>query len=153
MKGLALASILTLCLVPALAHGTVIINPSNPTTSSWIWVTTEGLWPDTSYELNHQTVSVSGNTVNVRFDVDKGFMGFAVMTPFSYSALLGQLPVGTYQVNSSLYVTSMDGGLGLPGSPQYLGTESTSFSVTPEPASLSLLALGGLLVARRRRTQ
>ena len=67
--------------------------------------------------------------------------GFSSFTPFS---ITGTVVVGT----NTLDFQNLNGG----GGPGGVRVEITSASVTPEPASLSLLGLGGLsLLARRRR--
>jgi len=84
----------------------------------------------------------------------------AVIEPFTDVTDVGQLPVATYDVTARIFVhlnpdpdpfpdpwTFPDTYQGQPP----IDTMAASFTVTPEPATLSLLVLGGLAVIRRRR--
>ena len=69
-----------------------------------------------------------------------------VMTPDGGTIDLGLLAAGQYQVDAVMHMIPWYGG---PAHPFDAG--SASFVVVPEPASVSVLALGGLALLRRRR--
>ena len=79
---------------------------------------------------------------NLTLDLYLNVGMFTVMTPWSYTETIGTLPAGTYDLTVTAYYDYS----GFIDSEDYF----TSFEVViPEPASLLLLAFGGVLIRRR----
>lgn len=102
--------------------------------------------------------TVAGNTVASPSIANEIFLGHIVVTvgqgvtTFTVGALD---PVNGTNTVTKANVFDLDTGLDGDGNPvtSYtgVGTTTTSFTVSPEPASLGVFAVGGLLALRRRR--
>jgi len=81
----------------------------------------------------------------------------AVGQPWSPRSVIAVAPAGTASINAVLG-GSTDGSGTDPGNPDHYGNgggtlrfDNADLSVVPEPASMALMGLGGLMVAGRRR--
>jgi len=106
-------------------------------------------------KLTNGGLTVNGSQINLGDSPEVLGTGGGVMrVPFTVT---NASPGDVYQFNLdpardktnllSLTSTNADGNLALPND----GVTNSSITVVPEPASLGLLALGGLLTIRRRR--
>ena len=132
-----------LCLAgPAAAQSlgtidSVTIIPPAPTDADPITVQVDGTASSGPVTILGSDVTREGNHLDLVVRLDLG--NLTVLTPWSHTHEIGLLPPGSY----SLTATALAEG-------QSAGTRQVSFTVVPEPAALPLLAVAGLMLARRR---
>lgn len=146
----AFAATVSLVSAPGWAVLNVDWAPSNPTTTSWVSISAWQYFPDPGQELVSTSYSLIDHTINIRVVMQDlhwpGSSWPTVVVEDGGTAYVGLLAAGTYEVNAQMLMVPWYGGGALP-----YDSGTTTFVVTPEPASLALLALGGLLATRYRR--
>jgi len=134
----------------------VEVLPSNPGETDTVLLDATLEWPTSGYSVFESSVTFVSD---FEFEVDvivlapaPGSYNFQVITSEVSRIDLGLLPAGTYvyTINESQSPGHPWGGPIGPYSSG--GTLSGSFEVIPEPTTLSMLALGGLMVLRRKRS-
>ncbi len=91
--------------------------------------------------ITNTDFSVNGNSLTLDIYLDLGFA--TVVTPWSYSKLIGTLPADTYNLTVWRFLPSYY-------PPNIIvSSYSTSFEVVPEPATLLLLVFGVAICKRR----
>lgn len=115
------------------------IIPANPDISSDISIKVTG-FEAVGASITKSEFTMSGNSLSLDLYITYGML--QVITDWDFTEEVGTLPVGEYSVCVSLS-PDMDPTVPV----QRLGT---CFEVVPEPMTLSLLALGGLLIRRRK---
>lgn len=135
--------VFTLIIVSALSQGGLIVVPTNPTTADSVsiqfltWLGNPGVIV-TGYDQ-----SVYGYDIYLDlFTYQQPGIWPDIIIDISQTYSIGNLPAGIYQVQARQYDLSI--------SPIPYYTESTNFEVLPEPATLMLLALGGLALNKRK---
>jgi len=139
-----------LFLVAPASGGLVLeIKPGEPTVDTPVTVEAWRWFMESSYRETNTTYVLSQFHIGVEVYVVKDPIGLPVETQVGGTAHLGLLPAGRYEVDADMYLQANPM---LPAFEHY-DSGSTSFEVTPDPATLALLAVGGagLLASRRRR--
>ena len=125
--------------------------PPSPLETDSVVLNAELLWPSSGYMVLGSSVTfLSDFEPQIDIDVlvpDGGVLH--VLTSEVHSIDLGPLPAGTYSYTVNEIQTPPSG---LPLEPYWdqLTLEGT-FTVVPEPTTMTVLALGGLAVLRRRK--
>ena len=127
----------------------VTINPPNPTNLDLIALDVSGYMPDPLYEFVGDQSDIIGNSVflDTYFERPEG-MSLPVLMPWSTQETISTLSADIYDLTVRAYSRTKDDPLSVY---ELRYTYATSFTVTPEPATIALLGLGGLAMLRKRR--
>lgn len=90
----------------------------------------------------------NGNLIATNDDFD---FGGGILTSALSSAGVGNLADGTYYIAVGNFNTTFGPAFGVVSTSTAVGTNKLTVSFVPAPASIAVLGLGGLAVARRRR--
>lgn len=128
----------------------ISIDPIQPTNIDLIGITTSG-W--VGYVFDVQFVDseshISGNSINIDFyfyDSNPGGIGLPVAGGWDSTVNIGPLSPGIYGVSAKAWITE-----DLFPVYRLADMDSTSFTVIPEPATLFLFGLSGLVLRRKHR--
>ncbi|MGB8226316.1 MAG: PEP-CTERM sorting domain-containing protein [Sedimentisphaerales bacterium] len=133
--------IFAILLLPVCADATITdvnIIPSTPTLLDPITILVSGREGCGPVQIINTDFLVNDNTLLLDISLRVGFL--TVVTPWSHSEEIGTLSQGLYNIN----VRTLQEGI-------ITSTYSTSFEVTPEPATSTLLLTAGVFLFRRRR--
>ena len=123
--------------LPAQASITsVAVQPEIPTINDDISLLISGV---ESGSMEIVDTSLIINEMLLELDIYIRYGMLPVVTPWSHSENIGMLPIGTYDLTVSMFVESR---------PDLDDTFTTSFEVVPEPGTMILLGLGGLLIRK-----
>ncbi len=122
------------------------ITPTSPTTLDDIVIEAFATHSDTSLEIVSQSYSIDGNDITMELTLHAE-MGFQIFWDYGMTLPLGllegKLDEGTYNVYANFNIDNY--------APLGTLSGSTSFTVVPEPATLSILGLGSLALIRKRK--
>ena len=153
MKRITLLLVFFLVLVCGSSHGqtmmavqNISISPSNPLPSSSITVVASGVLTATNVVINSSFISVTGNIVDLFFDVTAPGFGIGINVPFTQTFFLNPLPSGNYLITiNGLYVADMV----LPSSKQFTVSGPppvcnanftySTVSIIPPPQNLEMI--------------
>ena len=121
--------------------------PFSMVTSSWYDPTYEHVVLSASDDMDGGNIGLNAGSLQIRQMLFRGnFFGIIPSIPATF--------INPGEYFSSMKVTGVDGSLGLYDNNSNAMTFSvSSASVTPEPATMSLLALGGVAMLKRRRNK
>ncbi|MCK5581435.1 MAG: PEP-CTERM sorting domain-containing protein [Candidatus Omnitrophica bacterium] len=115
----------------------VQVTPENPTISDSIEINVFATLPYGEVPYSTEVI-IYDNKVDL--DITFGGYGLPAVTSWHHTENIGTLDIGTYD----LVVTTSD-----TTKPGWDDTYSTSFEVVPEPATLLLFGLGGILIRKK----
>jgi hypothetical protein len=148
MVGLGSVPLVTLS--TAEASLIVEVSPPFPDTSTpvaivaWTWFGDPGqTYVQTTYSRSGFDIDV---TVMMQDLHEPGSVWAQVIMSGGGSIVVGTLPKGEFSVDATILMIPWYGGFPAP-----YDSGSTSFEVTPEPATFTLLTLGGMALVRRRK--
>jgi MYXO-CTERM domain-containing protein len=143
---------------------TIEVSPPQPTTADPVSITAWQWFGDPGQQRVSATYYQVGGQIDMEivwYDLHSPGSGWAaVMTHEHGTVNVGALSQGHYQVDASMYLIPWEAGYYDweedrwyydPSSRVFFDGVSTSFDVVPEPAALTLLALGVAAVIRRPR--
>ena len=113
----------------------VSIEPILPTPLDVISIVSSGGESSGPVEIVDSVFSVDENSLQLNIYLEVGFA--MVVTPWSHTENIGTLPAGVYDLTVNTVVEL---------EPFRNDTSFTSFEVVPEPTTLVLFGLGGLIV-------
>ena len=119
---------------------TVSTLPESPSPTDPVMASVSGDSMSTDRFIDHTVFSQSAGDLTLGLYWDTTGMGMPVVTPYTHNEDLGTFAQGEYLLTARSYY---DG--------QLWGESSTSFTVVPEPGTVSLLILGALALVRGRR--
>ncbi|MFZ9034261.1 MAG: PEP-CTERM sorting domain-containing protein [Anaerohalosphaeraceae bacterium] len=120
----------------------ISITPSQPTASDLIELFAGGETPTNYAGLDSTNFSAVGN--DLTWDIYYSLGMFQVIDNWDTSDIIGILAPGSYDLTVRVYVKGPADAFHTLDDVGY-----ESFNVTPEPATLVLMALGGLLIRKR----
>ncbi|MCK5001326.1 MAG: PEP-CTERM sorting domain-containing protein [Anaerohalosphaera sp.] len=128
----------------------VDIDPINPTDADIIKLTSSG-WIGYAYDIEFidGSSNISGNSIELDFffyDSNPTGNRFPVAVEWSQTVDIAPLSPGTYDLTSTTWISYNP----LLTNYQLSQTYSTSFTVVPEPTTVLILGMGGLLLRKRR---
>ncbi len=140
MKGLKLLFVLVaMSGVAGIGNASITdisIQPATPTFNDDISVLVSGV-ESSSMGIVDSSLTVDNTSIELDIYLQEGML--PVVTPWTHSENIGMLAIGTYDLMvNTIYA------------PDVSDTFTTSFEVVPEPATLLLLAMGGLMMRRKR---
>lgn len=116
----------------------VYITPETPYVNDDITIFVSGLAYLGPVDIYDTSFFINDNSLTLDLYIDVGFL--QVLTPWNHSEYIGSLPAGSYDLNVNTYYES-----------NLADNYPFNFEVIPEPASMSILAIGSLLAFRRSR--
>lgn len=126
----------------------ITVTPQNPTIVDNIFVSVDGgIGYIDDIEMTGHNFQIDGATIyfDIYFlDSSQGGISLPITGDWNVTEPIGLLQANTYSVVSRAWLADIE-------SPVYdlKDSYSTDFTVIPEPMTLSLLALGGLLIRKR----
>lgn len=123
----------------------VSVTPSSPSPSDVITVYSQGQVEFGLWTFDHSDFTANGSdlTVDIYFNVPDTVIW--IITSWDHSKQIGTLSAGDYDLTVNTYSIESSGI-------QLDDTVEISFTVVPEPAALTLLMLGGMIMAGSKRT-
>ncbi len=117
----------------------VSIQPVSPIFNDDISLVISGMESSGAVLINDSVFVVNDFALELTLDMFVG--GYTVMSQWSHTEDIGKLSIGTYDLTVNMSVDL---------NPSLNDTFTTSFEVVPEPSSLLLLSLGGVLLRTRK---
>lgn len=129
------------------------VTPVTPTPADAILLQTDLLFPNTNYSIQSNDFQfLTPNEIQVDLVVLVPGIVLPALRSETVDTPLGMLAPGDYDYTVRVFELYAPAVPGQPVQPQTLvDTQAGQFTVVPEPGSLTLLAIGGWAVARRRR--
>ena len=118
----------------------VTIQPPAPTEADNISLDISGIEGSGGVTITDTEFTLNDYSINLDLSINSGYL--TVMTPWNYTYDIGLLSRGTYDITVNTIVTN--------GNQIFNDTLATSFEVVPEPSTILLLGLGGLIFRSRK---
>ncbi|MHC5061884.1 MAG: PEP-CTERM sorting domain-containing protein [Planctomycetota bacterium] len=112
----------------------VFISPQEPIEIDPITIITSGVENSGAVVIESSSFMIDGTSLELDIYLEVG--SYTVMTPWQHSEDIGTLLMGTYDLTVNT-INELE--------PEFNDTYYTSFEVIPEPATILLFGLGGLI--------
>ncbi len=117
----------------------VFIFPEEPIVINPITIFVSGVESGGGVTIDNSDFQIDGTSLTLDIYIDIGLL--TVVTPWSHSEDIGLLGAGIYELTANTFFEQV---------PFFNDSYYTTFEVTPEPSTLILFALGGLMVRKRK---
>lgn len=118
----------------------VDITPAVPTLSDTILITASGDTGSSSWFVDSSRVLLSGNQMVLDIFMKESGIAVPTVSPWNHMETIGPLNSGAYDLSVKTYQNSV-----------LADTFQTDFAVIPEPSSVAMFSVGGVLLYHRRR--
>jgi hypothetical protein len=119
----------------------IAIDPLQPTTSDIIRLSSGGYTSNNFLGIDYTNFLAQGN--NLQWDIYYSMGSMAIINNWNSSQTIGTLSPGPYDLTVRVFASQ---GIGY----SLDGTEHEAFNVVPEPVTLVLLFLGGVMLRKHR---